>query len=122
MEWLRSYYLPGNRSAPQPEHCVRGSTAHEVEVPPFLPFHISPLAGGATVEVPPPSLELGALEKLLLLSQGKTAVQITCKKKKNSIAFHKQGVEVEIGFLRRGRDNLLCQGGGRSVENHPNKI
>ena len=78
MEWLRSYYLPGNRSAPQPEHCVRGSTAHEVEVPPFLPFHISPLAGGATVEVPPPSLEGGAPEKQLLQSVDKESRERNC--------------------------------------------
>ena len=36
---------------------------------------------------------------------------------KISIAFNKQGVEVEIGFLRGGGDNLLCRGGGRSIEN-----
>ena len=35
---------------------------------------------------------------------------------KISIAFNKQGVEVEIGFLRGGGDNLLCRGGGRSIE------
>ena len=55
MEWLRSYYLPGNRSAPQPEHRAGGSTAHEVEEHTFWPFHISPLAGGAPVEEPPQS-------------------------------------------------------------------
>ena len=38
----------------------------EVEEHTFLPFHISPLAGGAPVEEPPPSLEGGAPEKLLL--------------------------------------------------------
>ena len=74
MEWLRSYYLPGNRSAPQPEHHAGGSTAHEVEEPPFCPFNISPLAGGAPVEEPPQSLEGGAPEKLLLQSVDKERV------------------------------------------------
>ena len=44
------------------------------------------------------------------------------RENKISIGFNKQDVEVEIGFLRRGRDNLLCRGGGHSVENHPNKV
>ena len=61
LERLRRYCLPGNWFAPQPAHCVGGSTAQEVEVSTFWPFHISPLAGGAPVEEPPSSLEGGAL-------------------------------------------------------------
>ena len=52
--------LRGMEVAPQLEHRAGGSTAHEGEEPPFWPFHISPLAGGAPVEEPPSSLEGGA--------------------------------------------------------------
>ena len=44
------------------------------------------------------------------------------RENKISIACNKQCVKVEIGSLRRERDNLLCRGGGHSVENNPNKV
>ena len=47
-------------------------------MPPFLSFLISPLAGGAPVEVPPPSLKGGGPEKLLLQSVDKDSRERNC--------------------------------------------